>query len=106
MSIPSRGCAMEDHLFRGAMTKAKLISLPEDCWILSGVCHNDGTPILTARVGDVKSRAELWALMRTRDVVGRNFTVLRDEAALNAELKHREQIRAKSEERKDERMYV
>ena len=86
-------------LFRGSMVKRLLMILPEGCWIVSGVSNVDGTPIMTAQVGNTDSRHDLWERMRAKRVTGRNFTILRNETALNAQLARWSDIRAKAERR-------
>ncbi len=91
---------MSELQFRVAMTKKKLMTLPEGCWIVSGIGNNDGSPVLTAQVGSLDSRAELWARMRALSADGRLYDVLEDKAALDAHLTEYAKIRAQAERRR------
>ena len=84
---------------RLSLTKSALMTLPEGCWIVSGISHNDGTPVLTAQIGNVESRAELWARMKSLNAEGRLYYVLPDEAALNVHLEKWSKIRAAAAQR-------
>jgi hypothetical protein len=72
-------------LFRGPLTKKRLLALPGHFYLISNVCHDPITPLLEIEVKADMSRQRLWELIVDCRVNRRTVLVFSDAEGLQAE---------------------
>jgi hypothetical protein len=72
-------------LFAGRLTKMRLMTLPDNFFLISNVAPTPFTPALEVEVTKETSREALWRLIVDRRLNGRTFSAFRDKEGLQAE---------------------
>ncbi|MCX7069374.1 MAG: hypothetical protein NTW01_00035 [Gammaproteobacteria bacterium] len=62
-------------IFQGALTKKALLSLPDERFMMSGVCNSVGDPLLYGAIPNQERRQAFWLELKALGVAGRNCHV-------------------------------